>query len=114
MRHVTARTAHDIPRRPPLRLTVGEAVQVGDRDTEWPEFVFVTASHGTGWVPARHLSQPSGTTIVQRAYDTTELPTQVGDVLDVVTEDLQSGWLWCGSDDGRLGWVPVRTVEADT
>lgn len=51
---------------------------------------------------------------MQRAYDTTELPTQVGDVLDVVTEDLQSGWLWCGSDDGRLGWVPVRTVEADT
>ena len=49
MRHVTARTAHNIPRRPPLRLTVGEAVQVGDRDTEWPEFVFVTASHGTGW-----------------------------------------------------------------
>ena len=73
----------------------GERVDVGDRDSEWPEFVFVTASHGTGWVPARHLSATSGTAVVQIAYDTTELPTQAGDVVEVVAEDLTSGWLWC-------------------
>lgn len=86
-------------------------MQVGDRDTEWPEFVFVTAPHGMGWVPARHLSQPTGNAVVQTAYDTTELPTRVGEVLEVVTEGIVSGWLWCHSGNGREGWVPVRTVE---
>ena len=84
---------------------------VGDRDIAWPEFVFVTASHGSGWVPARHLSAPSGTALVLTAYDTTELPTHVGDVLEVVAEDRTSGWLWCRTPEGREGWVPVKTLE---
>ncbi|QDO88568.1 hypothetical protein FNH13_09640 [Ornithinimicrobium ciconiae] len=114
MKRVTARTAHEIPDRAPLQLTVGDEVQAGVHDSEWPEFVFVTAAHGTGWVPARHLSQSSGPVVAQTAYDTTELATRVGEVLDVLTEDVISGWLWCRSSSGRQGWVPVRTVEDDT
>lgn len=52
--------------------------------------------------------------MVQAAYDTTELPTRVDEVLAVVAEDLLSGWVWCESKsarDGRQGWVPGRTVE---
>ena len=113
VKRVTARTAHEIPDRAPLRLTVGDEVQVGDHDTEWPEFVFVTAAHGTGWVPARHLSQPFGPAVVQTAYDTTELPTQVGEALDVLAEDQTSGWLWCRSSRGRQGWVPLRTIDEE-
>lgn len=109
MKRVTARTAHSIPHRPPLRLVVGEEVQVGQRGTQWPEFVFVTTSHGAGWVPARHLSQPSGTAVVTAAYETTELPTAVGEVLEVLIEDLESGWLWCRSPVSE-GWVPVNTL----
>lgn len=114
MRLVTARKAHEIPDRPPLQLIVDEEVQAGDRDAEWPEFVFVTTRQGTGWVPARHLSQPSGSAVVETAYDTTELPTRVGEVLEVVSEDLVSGWLWCRSISNsgrRQGWVPMKTVE---
>jgi Variant SH3 domain len=112
MRTMVAKVAHQIPDRPPLQLVDGERVDVGDRDSEWPEFVFVTASHGTGWVPARHLSATSGTAVVQIAYDTTELLTHAGDVLEVVAEDLTSGWLWCRAHDGREGWVPINTLEA--
>ncbi|HEU5265589.1 MAG TPA: SH3 domain-containing protein [Jatrophihabitans sp.] len=43
-------------------------------------------------------------------YDTTELPTQRGDVLEVLAEDLASGWLWCRGPGGE-GWVPAKTVE---
>jgi len=86
-------------------------VQVGERDDEWPEFVFVTASYGAGWVPQRHLSAPAGPAVVRIEYDTTELPTAIGEALDVVFEDLQSGWLWCRSSSGREGWVPTKTVE---
>lgn len=84
-------------------------MHAGDQDPEWPEFVFVTAAHGTGWVPARYLSQPFGPAVVQTRYDTTELPTQVSEVLEVVAEDVTSGWLWCRSSTGRQGWVPIRT-----
>lgn len=111
---VTVRTAHEIPDRPPLQLTVGEKMQAGEPDTEWPEFLFVTAVHGTGWVPARHLSRPTGPAVVQTSYDTSELPTRVGEVLEVLAEDLVSGWVWCRSRSGRQGWVPIRTFEAET
>ena len=66
----------DVLDRPPLQLAVGERVNDGNQGNEWPEFVFVTASHGTGWVPARHLSATSETPVVQTAYDTTELPNR--------------------------------------
>jgi hypothetical protein len=50
--------------------------------------------------------------VVKTAYDTTELPTKAGDVLDVLAEDHESGWLWCRPSDGREGWVPARTLDA--
>lgn len=111
MTSTEAKIAHVIPDRPPLRLAVGQQVQAGDRDSEWTEFVFVTAADGTGWVPARHLSTSSGAAVVQAPYDTTELSTEVGEVLEVLARDLESGWLWCRSRTGNEGWVPVKTLE---
>jgi SH3 domain len=110
VRQVITRTAHEIPRRPPIQVVAGQQVQVGDRDSQWPEFVYVTTTDGSGWVPARHLSAPSGTAVVVTGYDTTELATRTGELLDVLDEDLRSGWLWCRSAAGEQGWVPVNTV----
>ncbi len=112
VKNVTARTAHTIPNRPPLNVAVGEQAQVGERDRQWPAFVFVTASHGTGWVPARYLANQSDgvTASVHTAYDTTELATHIGEVLEVLAEDRESGWLWCRSAAGQ-GWVPVSTLD---
>ena len=70
----------------------------------------MTVPDGAGWVPARHLSQSSGHAVAVIGYDTTELPTEVGDYLRVVHEDAQSGWLWCRSAAGEEGWVPSKTV----
>ncbi len=114
MKRVRARTAHTIPDRPPIQLTVGTEVEVGERDSQWPEFVFVTTAAGSGWVPARCLSSDSGRAVVETAYDTTELPTRAGDVLEVVAEDYPSGWLWCRSAAGREGWVPLTTLDEVT
>lgn len=69
------------------------------------------ADGGSGWVPGRYLSQASGSAVVSVEYDTTELPTEAGDLLQVIREDAESGWLWCESDVGRQGWVPAKTVE---
>jgi hypothetical protein len=111
MRSVVAITAHEISKRAPIRVVAGDQVEVGERDTDWPEFVFVTAEHGAGWVPARHLSTDSGHATVIEPYETTELPVQPGQVVQVLEEDLESGWVWCRDDSRREGWVPMRAVR---
>jgi hypothetical protein len=103
--------AHEIPDRPAVQLSIGDAVHVGDRDTEWREFVFVTAPGGTGWMPARHLSQQAGRAVVRRGYDTANCRPGSAKVLEVIAEDSTSGWVWCRSSSDRQGWVPIRTVE---
>jgi hypothetical protein len=114
MPFVVAREPHAIPERPPLTLASGDVVTVGRRDGDWPAFVFVTAPQGSGWVPSRHLSADAGRAVVQTPYDTTELATRSGEILEVIDRDDESGWLWCRSTDGREGWVPSRSVEATT
>jgi len=102
--------AHVIPERPPLQLQAGDVVQVGERDSTWPAFVYVTCDRGEGWVPARNLVETGGRVVVQTRYDTTELPTSIGEVLEVVERDDESGWLWCRNEQGAEGWVPLSTL----
>jgi hypothetical protein len=106
-----ARRTHRIPGRTPIRIDVGDRVEVGERDTEWPEFVFVTTDAGSGWVPARYLSSDSGKAVVEVAYDTTELEVSPGDALTVLRRDDRSGWWWCRNPDGGEGWVPIAVFE---
>jgi hypothetical protein len=101
---------HEIPERAPLVLVPGDVVQVGDRDTEWPAFVFVTAAQGTGWVPARHIDIDGSIGTVRVGYDTTELPATSGENVDVLVDDSESGWSWCRNADGREGWIPQRSL----
>ena len=105
---VRAVSAHEIPDRPPIQVAPGQQVQLGERDTTWPEFVFVTAGGGSGWVPARHIEPGTGASgVVRTAYDT----TAPGDELAVLETDEISGWTWVRSASGREGWVPNSTIE---
>ena len=108
---VVAKVSHEVPDRSPLQLIAGERVDVVERSSEWREFVFVTAERGAGWVPVRYLSGSSGTVTVRTAYDTTELATTAGERLQVIDEDLRSGWLWCRARSGSEGWVPLNTLD---
>ena len=109
MERVRALIAHRSPDRTPLRLRPGDEVTVGEGDGEWPAFSFVTAAGGGGWIPTRYLSADAGAATVLQPYDTTELATSAGEVLEVVVRDDESGWHWLRNDEGREGWVPVRT-----
>lgn len=108
---VKAISAHEIPERKPIEVRPGEVVGVGRRDTTWPAFVYVTAGSGEGWVPARHLDIEGSRGVVVEGYDTTELATSVGEMLEVVKRDEKSGWIWCRNQAGREGWVPLSTVD---
>ena len=104
---------HEVPERAPIRLEAGEIVSVGRRDTEWPEFVFVSVTRGSGWVPARHLSADHGEATVLVSYDTTELPLAAGDTVVVIERDDESGWWWCRSATGGEGWVPRKVLSKE-
>ena len=108
--HAHAPKGHQVPNRPPFILSKGDPVTVGERNTNWPAFVFVVSSRGEGWVPSRHLSADSGTSVAQVDYDTTELALAAGQEVLVLERDDESGWWWCRADDGSLGWVPVNAL----
>jgi hypothetical protein len=106
-----ATSAHTIPDRPPIHVVPGQRVQAGQRDTEWPAFVFVTTPDGAGWVPERYVDASSEPAVVLTGYDTTELATTAGEELMLVEADDPSGWARVRNAAGREGWVPWRTVE---
>jgi hypothetical protein len=108
---VVVHSTHQIPNRPPITIRPNERVQVGDRDTDWPAFVFVASEHGQGWVPERHLDDARPVATVRTAYDTRELGVPAGAVVTVVRDDPLSGWAWCRDDAGDEGWVPHRVLD---
>jgi hypothetical protein len=91
MIRLRATSNHSIPQRPPIQLVPGQRVRAGRRDTEWPEFVFVTTGDGAGWVPGRFLDTSSDPAVVLAGYDTTELTTTAGEELTLVERDDPSG-----------------------
>jgi hypothetical protein len=110
MTTLRATSSHSVPDRPPIQVMRGQRVQAGERDTEWPEFVFVIADGGAGWVPGRFLDTSSDPAVVLADYDTTELATTDGEALTLVERDDRSGWAWLRNEAGQEGWVPLRTV----
>ena len=102
---------HDVSGRAPLSIAPGDEVVVGERDTEWPAFVFVTHASGSGWVPARYIDVQGTSGSVITGYDTTELPAKAGAIVEIVRDDPESGWAWCRDGDGREGWVPHRLLD---
>ena len=111
MTRLRATTAHTIPERPPIRVRPGQPVRAGQRDAEWPSFVFITTDDGAGWVPERYLDTSSDPVVVITSYDTTELATAAGEQLTLIKQDDPSGWAWVRNAAGREGWVPLRTIE---
>ena len=105
---------HVPPDRPPIRISVGEVVTLGARDTQWPAFVFVTTADGEGWVPARHIAADDGRGTITAAYDTSELAVVAGEQVAVIEKDTESGWWWCRNNGGSEGWIPATSFEALT
>lgn len=88
-------------------------VDVEQSSTAWPAFVLVANDGGeNGWVPRRFLEGDGAERIVIEAYDTTTLDPQLGEVLELLEADPESGWLWCRDPRGAIGWFPISYVTA--
>lgn len=90
----------------PIRFATGELVTVGERDTEWPAFIWtITADGNAGWAPFDWLRPlGDGRAKALRDYSAQELDADAGDEIELLFE--LGGWWWATGPDGRSGWIP--------
>jgi len=107
-------SAHPIP----LVLRAGDTLDFDPDDkrnserhkNKWPEWLWCTAKDGTkGWVPENYLRVEGNTYVLLRDYNATELTVSEGEKLLVQFEE--SGWLWCRTAQGLVGWVPKENIK---
>ena len=85
-------------------------VDLGDRDADWPEFVWTTIAEGhEGWVPAKVFDREQGPATALEDYDTRELDTKADEVVTLQYE--LAGWWWARNALGHQGWIPARSLE---
>lgn len=110
MRHARVVVAHRAPDRKPIRLMPGDAVTLGERDQDWPEFVWTTIAEGhEGWVPVKLFDSEHGPARALAEYDTRELEAQADEIL-VLHYEL-ARWWWAENALGHQGWIPARSLE---
>ena len=101
---------HRSPDRPAIRVAAGDSVTLGERDSDWPQFVWTTLAQGLGgWIPAALFDREAGEAVAQEDYDTRELSAEAGEILTLHRE--QAGWWWAESVHGEQGWIPSRCIE---
>lgn len=93
-----------------MRVASGDTVTLGDRDTEWPEFVWTALASGLGgWVPSALFDAERGQASALQDYDTAELDADAGDNVTLHRE--LAGWWWADDARGNSGWLPARKLE---
>ena len=103
-------TAYQTPFPDPLILKAGEKLDLSDRESDWPGWLWCTTRQGqSGWVPGAYIEPMGQIGLARRDYDATELSAEEGEELTV--NDEESGWLWCADRQGQRGWIPAENVE---
>ena len=110
MRRARVIAAHRAPDRPPIRVAAGDSVTLGERDSDWPQFVWTTLAQGLGgWIPAVLFDRDIGEATALSDYDTRELDTTIGEIL--ILHHHQEEWWWAENANGDSGWIPARAIE---
>lgn len=113
MERVRATRDRRIQYKDPIRVQRGDLVRVGEEDSDHPGWWWCTAIDAKqGWVPSDVLAagvRTGATVRVVADYESTELPLQHGDLLDV--EQRHAGWLLVRNAEDKIGWVPASHVE---
>jgi uncharacterized protein YgiM (DUF1202 family) len=94
----------------PLKIQKGERLQVGDKESEWPGWVWCTNIDGKDrWVPRNYMEIRGKSGIMIQDYDATELTVSIGEELKIEKEE--SGWVWVSNKEEKKGWVPLENIK---
>ncbi|MEO6518646.1 MAG: peptide-binding protein [Pseudoxanthomonas sp.] len=109
MRQARVIAAHRAPDRPSIQVATGDAVMLGERDSDWPQFVWATLAQGLGgWIPAVLFDREIGEATALADHDTRELPTEIGKL--ITRHQQQEDWWWAMNARGDSGCVPARAI----
>lgn len=97
----------------PIRFAAGDIVTLGERDSEWPAFVWtITADGNAGWAPHDWLAPlGNGRAEALRDYSAQELDVGAGD--EIVLHSELGGWWWAERSDGCRGYVPATHLASN-
>lgn len=110
MTRATVIKAHQPGPGPALRLRAGDLVQLGDYDTEYPEWRWVVAPDSRGgWIHESLLTITADRTTAACDYDATELSAVGGETIEILRS--LGGWIECRSRKGEVGWIPGENVS---
>jgi SH3-like domain-containing protein len=111
-RHARLRRDYRTQYHDPVGFAAGDTVQVGERDREWPEYLWVTDADGrSGWVHQRYLDSDRGSAHAMHDYTARELDAEAGQRVALIDE--AGGWWWCENEHGAQGWLPARDLEIE-
>jgi hypothetical protein len=89
----------------PIVLRPGDVVHLGERDSEYPGWIWGTSPQGRGgWIPEEFLKVFGETGTAIREYNAREVDLDEGDIVSVIEELL--GWALVSKGD-LVGWVPL-------
>ena len=92
-----------------FKIQEGETVQIGNRESEWPGWVWCKNKGGMErWIPRNYLDIQGNLGVMNQDYEATELNVSVGE--ELVIEKEESGWVWVTNKRGEKGWVPMENV----
>jgi hypothetical protein len=95
----------------PIAFAKGDLLTVGERDSEWPSFIWCVGPDGrAGWTldhVFELIGPGQGRAIAD--YDARELSVAVGE--PVIVEQSAGGWHWVANARGERGWVPEACFE---
>jgi uncharacterized protein YgiM (DUF1202 family) len=96
----------------PLVVRAGEPLTIGQKESEWPGWLWCTTQEGKSrWVPESYVERQGDSGIARCHYEATELSVEAGEELIVGREE--SGWLWCTNQAGQSGWVPAEHLQPE-
>jgi hypothetical protein len=106
----TAIASYSPQNKSPISGVRGDVFTLGQRDDEFPGWIWTTAPDGrSGWTHESFLEMTGDRATLREDYTAQELTIRVGDTLEILRE--VGGWLWCRTASGNLGWLPASHVN---
>jgi len=94
----------------PLIITRGEILSYEIKETDWIGWVWCINKNGkAGWVPETYLKVQKDNCEVLQDYNAIELTANIGE--ELVMKKEESGWFWVINDQGKEGWIPIKSVK---
>ncbi|MHA2037491.1 MAG: SH3 domain-containing protein [Promethearchaeota archaeon] len=98
------------PYTKPLKIRKREILQIGDKESEWPGWVWCMNKDGRErWVPRSFIDIQGNSGVMLQDYEANELTVLIGEELKIEKEE--SGWVWVENKEGKKGWIPLDNIK---